>query len=128
MKHTPGPWAVRPGAPKHVALIVRELPNYKSTVVATIPMHFDFGDAAVTDWAAQQANARLVAAAPALLDALRIGLHHTQRAAAWTKDAHRRALEEGMHGNAANHHQAWQDTLEAVKVIEAAIAAAEGQA
>lgn len=67
------------------------------------------------------ANAALIAAAPAMLNALRIGLHHTHRAAAWTKDAYRRALEDGMHGTADAHHAAWMDTLAAIKVIEAAI-------
>lgn len=56
-----------------------------------------------------------------ILNALRIGLHHTHRAAGWTRDAYRRALEEGMHGNADRHHQAWLDTLAAIKVIEAAL-------
>ncbi len=71
-----------------------------------------------------QRIARLVAAAPALLGALRIGLYHTQRAADWTHEAYRRALEQGMHGTADRHHQAWLDTLAAIKVIEAAL---EGQ-
>lgn len=75
----------------------------------------------------RRADARLFAAAPDLLAALRIGLHHTQRAAGWTKDAHRRAIDAGMHGTAATHDQAWQDTLAAIEVIEAAINKAEGQ-
>ena len=59
-----------------------------------------------------------------ILNAMRIGLYHTQRAADWTHEAYRRALEQGMHGTADRHHQAWLDTLAAIKVIEAAL---EGQ-
>ena len=71
-KHTPGPWAKHnPSNPTQTALIVRELPNHKRTVVAVIPDHLQFGNAAVTDWLEMESNARLVAAAPELLDALR---------------------------------------------------------
>lgn len=116
MNHTPGPWHIE--ADRFRPTCFRIYPPADLPTGSRMPVADRVG----------KNDAALIAAAPALLAALRIGLHHTQRAADWTKDAHRRALEEGMHGNAANHHQAWQDTLEAVKVIEAAIAAAEGQA
>lgn len=66
-QNTPGPWVQHPGAPKNAAVIARELPNHRRTVVAVIPSHLEFGNAAVTDWAEQEANARLIAAAPDLL-------------------------------------------------------------
>ena len=70
-KHTPGPWAQHtPRSPKETALIVRELPNHKRTVVAVIPDHREFGTASVTNYHEMDANARLVAAAPELLVAL----------------------------------------------------------
>lgn len=69
-KHTPGPWVQHPGAPKNAAVIARELPNHRRTVVGVIPSHLEFGNAAVTDWAEQEANARLIAAAPEMLAAL----------------------------------------------------------
>jgi hypothetical protein len=76
-KHTPGPWAKHnPSNPTQTALIVRELPNHKRTVVAVIPDHLQFGNASVTDWLEMESNARLVAAAPELLDALRAMLEN----------------------------------------------------
>jgi hypothetical protein len=70
-KHTPGPWAKHnPSNPTQTALIVRELPNHKRTVVAVIPDHLQFGNASVTDWLEMESNARLVAAAPEMLVAL----------------------------------------------------------
>jgi hypothetical protein len=71
-KHTPGPWAVHtPKSPKQAAVIARELSDGRRTVVAVIPDHLEFGNASVTDWNEQEANARLAAAAPELLAALR---------------------------------------------------------
>jgi hypothetical protein len=72
MKTTPGPWAKHtPNSPETVALIVRELPNHRRTVIAVIPNHLQHGNASVTDWEEAEGNARLVAAAPELLRLLK---------------------------------------------------------
>lgn len=102
MQHTPGPWFAVQTSAGH-SLWTQKFPR----MIADI--HND-GDVA------------LIVAAPELLVALRIALHHTHRAAGWTKDAYRRAIEEGMHGTADAHHTAWQDTLAAIRVIESTIA------
>lgn len=71
-KHTPGPWVKHtPSNATQTALIARELPNHRRSIVAVIPDHLQHGNAAVTDWFEMEANARLVAAAPELLEALR---------------------------------------------------------
>lgn len=75
MKHTPGPWAQHtPSGPADTAVIVRELPDHRRTVVAVIPGHYSHGKASVTDWDEAHANARLVAAAPEMLIALECAL------------------------------------------------------
>jgi hypothetical protein len=89
MKHTPGPWTQHtPSNPTQEAVvIVRELPNYRRTVVAVIPDHRRQGNAAVTDWTEEHANARLIAAAPDLLElAAQIVLAADQREAAIPAD------------------------------------------
>ena len=72
MNHTPGPWTIHnPSSPKQAAVIAREIPgSSRRTVVAVIPDHLEFGTASVTDWNEQEANARLVAAAPDMLTTL----------------------------------------------------------
>lgn len=56
-----------------------------------------------------------------ILDALKVGLHHSYRAHDWTQNAKRRATEEGMYGTASTHEMAAEDTVAAIKFIESVI-------
>jgi hypothetical protein len=63
-KHTPGPWAVRPD--KRGPCIVGMDPDYPG-----LPRYVGILDSA---WDDKEANARLIASAPELLEAARMGL------------------------------------------------------
>lgn len=100
VKHTPGPW--RPCEPGS---------NFAKGKMFTRPVNGENLIATVSSegrFAERQANARLIAAAPDMLEAL--------------KHAAQRANETG------NDVLAWQETVYAMhKIIDAAIAKAEGR-
>lgn len=56
-----------------------------------------------------------------LLDALKIGLFHTERAAKQSMTLQRMALDKGMHGTASVHAMQQQDAEAGAQVLRAHI-------
>lgn len=104
MTHTPGPWALRRHAVNHQTL-TGDAPG----LIADI--HDD-------------ANARLIAAAPDLLAALRIAREHVKAAAEADMYFARQHEQKHMYGNAAECRKQHDMRLCALDVIDAAIALA----
>lgn len=106
---TPGPWAVSPT--KHRTLIVSAQ---------------GFHVAAMED--ASQDDAALMAAAPALLAALRIAREHVKAAAEADMCFARQQEQQHMYGNAAECRKQHDMRMCALSVIDEAITAAISQA
>lgn len=116
--HTPGPW-INDGAE------ISALPdpeNSQSYIAPICVMDSEWHP----DTAA--ANARLIAAAPELLVALRLALPHVLACAEMDDSLAARNDERGMHGNAAQCRKAADMRRAAAQVITEAIARAGGAA
>ena len=108
-RHTPGPWQIHCGY-----LIRSDVGTQAAVAIAELHSPYRPGIGGVHEEAEQAANARLIAAAPALLEALeRIGglCGHLRAGGCDASDL--QGLEEGLR--------------EAVSIAEAAIAAARGE-
>ncbi len=93
LTHTPGPWACRPPCGKDGTLFVRSERPYPRamTIAAVLPHGACEGGAAYWE-EEQQANARLIAAAPALLEACQATLHWLHLLPTETQELIRAAL------------------------------------
>lgn len=116
-KHTPGPWA----AP------------YPSNGYSMRhpPIVSDHGHVATTSWQGDldhtDANARLIAAAPEMLRALRIGQYHAVKAAERARGLANWNERNGMQGIAAEYLKSAEESDEAANAIRAAITQATGE-
>ena len=114
--HTPGPWAVSAGS-YGPEMQINGADGFGVALCAD-----GVGDGVM------ERNARLIAAAPDLLAALRLALPHVQACAEKDDSLARLNDERGMRGTAAQCRRVAEMRRAAAQVIADAIAKAEGAA
>lgn len=114
--HTPGPWFYD-FAGNTAAVIVDSEGDHVIDLVAT---------SNTTAQSALADNARLIAAAPEMLRALRIGLYHTMAAANRARGIANWNERNGMQGIAAEYLKSAEESDDAAEAIRAVINRATG--
>lgn len=105
VKHTPGPWVVKPEKEDDTYLRIRgQALGHRFKIAKVLcPANEDF-EQLISEWRETQANARLIAAAPDLLEALQLCLARLEPAMTELEfeavDAARAAIAKATGGEA----------------------------